>query len=304
MKKNKFLIMLITLLILTTGCTKRFVDETSEKQYTKNILCQPTTEEVKKIYIDNEETTKVNIDKLSECDDFKINEGGYEGLWTSLFVKPLAWLIIKLGLVVKNYGISIMLLGILLRILMIPMSKKSMSMNENMKKAKPELDKLERKYRNKTDQQSMMMKSQEMMMIYKKYNISPVSSCLVAFIQLPILFAFLEAIQRIPVIFEEKLLIFDLGKTPLEGINSGNYYYIILVIMIILTTYLSFKNVNMNSLDEQQEKQMKFMNIFMVGFISIASFSLPTALALYWIVSSGFAVIQNYIQKLLMKNKK
>ena len=98
-----------------------------------------------------------------------------------------------------------MLLGIILRLILLPMSKKTMAMNENMKKAKPELDKLEKKYRNKTDQQSMMMKSQEMMLIYKKYNISPVSSCLIAFIQLPILFAFLEAIQRVPVIFEERL---------------------------------------------------------------------------------------------------
>lgn len=141
---KKVTILLITILFITTGCTKSFIDSESEKQYTKNILCQPTTEEVKQVYINNEEETDVDITKLSTCEDFKITDGGYEGLWTSIFVKPLAWLIINLGKIVKNYGIAIMLLGIILRLILLPMSKKTMAMNENMKKAKPELDKLEK----------------------------------------------------------------------------------------------------------------------------------------------------------------
>mgnify|MGYP002551901143 CR=1 FL=1 len=300
---KKVIILIIALLFLTTGCTKSFIDKESEKQYTKNILCQPTTEEVKEVYINNQDETNVDITKLSTCNDFKVTDGGYEGLWTSIFVKPLAWLIINIGKIVKNYGIAIMLLGIALRLILLPMSKKTMAMSENMKKAKPELDKIERKYKDKTDQQSMMMKSQEMMLTYKKYNISPVSSCLVAFIQLPILFAFLEAIQRVPVIFEEKLWIFHLGTTPWEGITNGNYYYIIIVLLILITTYLSFKNMNNISMDEMQAKQMNIMNKFMVGFITIMSFGLPTALAFYWIVSSGFAVVQNIIQKKIAEKK-
>ena len=300
---KKVIILIIALLFLTTGCTKSFIDKESEKQYTKNILCQPTTEEVKEIYINNQDETNVDITKLSTCNDFNVTDGGYEGLWTSIFVKPLAWLIINIGKIVKNYGIAIMLLGIALRLILLPMSKKTMAMSENMKKAKPELDKIERKYKDKTDQQSMMMKSQEMMLTYKKYNISPVSSCLVAFIQLPILFAFLEAIQRVPVIFEEKLWIFHLGTTPWEGITNGNYYYIIIVLLILITTYLSFKNMNNISMDEMQAKQMNIMNKFMVGFIAIMSFGLPTALAFYWIVSSSFAVVQNIIQKKIAEKK-
>ncbi len=300
---KKILILILAILFLSTGCTKSFIDEESEKQYTKNILCQPTTEEVREIYIKNQETTKINIEELSTCDDFKVTDGGYEGLWTSIFVKPLAWLIINLGKIVKNYGIAIMILGIALRIILLPMSKKTMAMSENMKKAKPELDKLERKYKDKTDQQSMMMKSQEMMLVYKKYNISPVSSCLTSFIQLPILFAFLEAIQRVPVIFEEKLWIVHLGTTPWEGIITGQYYYIIIVLLILITTYLSFKNINTVSMDEMQAKQMNIMNKFMVGFIGIMSFGLPTALAFYWIVSSGFAVVQGIIQKKVVSKK-
>ena len=134
-------------------------------------------------------------------------------------------------------------------------------------------------------------------MIQKKYNISPFGSCLISFIQLPLFFGFLEAINRIPAIFEGDLGAYQLGTTPLIGIKSGNYFYIVLILLIILTTYLSFK-FSMSSMgNADQQKQMKMMTGFMLVFISIASFSLPTAIALYWVVTNGFSVVQNLIMK-------
>ena len=99
--------------------------------------------------------------------------------------------IIKLGLLVKNYGISVMLIGLLLRLILMPLSAKTIKQSENMKKAQPEIERLERKYKDKTDSESMMQKSQETMLIYKKYNINPMGGCLVSFIQLPLFIAFL-----------------------------------------------------------------------------------------------------------------
>lgn len=301
--KRKLLILFV-LLMFISGCTKSFTVENEvtegKKTYTANIICQPRTEKLKELYNSNEEKTGIELDKLPECKNFNFIKSDYEGLWTSLLVKPLAWIIIKLGTIVKNYGISIMIMGVLLRVAMIPLTAKSTMMSENMKKAKPELDKLEKKYKNNTDSDAMMKKSQEMMLIYKKHNISPLSGCLGAFIQLPLFFAFLEAINRVPVFFEEKFLIYNLGTTPWEGIKSGNYGYILLILLIIAATYFSFKNLNAVTVDESQAKQMKFMNKFMIIFISFASFSLPTAIALYWIVSNGFTVAQGII----LRNKK
>ena len=188
-----------------------------------------------------------------------------------------------------------------------PFSKKSIDQSENMKKATPELQRLEKKYANKTDTDSMMMKSQETMLIYKKYKINPVSGCLLAFIQLPLFFAFLQAINRVPAIFEDKLFGMTLGMTPWIGISKGEYIYIVLIILIIATTYLSFKNsMNQTSGNSEMEKQMQFSLKFMIVFISIASFSLPTAIALYWVVTNGFIVVQNFIFKKIneMKEKK
>lgn len=297
---KKKIVLLLLILITLTGCTKRFTVENKEtntkKSYVSNIICRPESEDLIKIYNENIDETKVDISKLPLCKNLKVNSGGYEGLWTSIFVKPLAWLIVKLGILVKSYGVSIMIIGFLLRAIMFPLSKKSTNMSTNLQKAQKDLDVLEKKYNGKDDKDSMMMKSQEMMMIYKKYDISPFSGCLFAFLQMPIFFAFLEAVYRVPAFFEETLWKFNLGMTPLEGFAVGNYWYIILIVLIALATYFSFKNMNTSGSTEQQ-KQTKMMSIFMLVFIIVVSFSLPAAIALYWIVSNGFTVIQNLILK-------
>lgn len=303
MKKKILILFLMLFLMLFTlsGCTKRFnvvinEEKNQQKSYVSNILCKPETKELVDVYKNNDKKLLIKYEDLPKCSNLKINSGGYEGLWTSLFVKPLAWIIVKVGLIVKNYGLAIMIVGLILRLLMFPISKKSTNMNINMQKAQKDLDKLEKKYKGREDRDSMMAKSQEMMLIYKKYDINPFSSCLFAFLQLPIFFAFLEAVYRVPAFFEKNFLVFNLGTTPLEGIKAGNYWYIILVVIIILATVFSFKNMNMST-NKEQAKQMKMMTTFMIVFISFVSFGLPTSIALYWIVSNGFTVVQNLLLK-------
>ncbi len=301
MKKNinKKIILILLVLCTLTGCTKRNnfkLEDGTEKGYVSNILCKPETEELQKIYSDNKELLTTDYESLPSCKDLKINSGGYEGLWTSLFVKPLAWLIVKVGNVVKNNGLAIMIVGFLLRLLLFPISKKSTDMSANLNKAQKDLNRLEKKYEGKTDKESMMAKSQEMMLIYKKYNINPMSSCLFSFLQLPLFFAFLEAVYRVPAFFENNFLVFNLGTTPLEGFKVGNYWYIVLILLIFGATFFSFKNMNKTG-NTEQDQQMKMMSTFMTVFVLIVSFSLPTSIALYWIVSNGFTVVQNLLMK-------
>lgn len=302
MKKKIALVLMCVLLL--TGCTKNFPVQTedgSQKTYVSNILCKPESEEMVEVYQNNAtalDEVGVKYEELPLCKDLKINSGGYEGLWTSIFVKPLAWIIVQVGNLINSYGFAIMIVGLAFRALLLPMSIKSNKMNENMGRAQRELNRLETKYKGRDDQDSMMAKSQEMMMIYKKYDINPMSSCLVSFIQLPLFFAFLEAVYRVPAFFENTFLgVFHLGTTPLEGLKAGNYWYLILIALILLATYYSFKNMNNTSGDVAQQQQMKMMSTFMVVFIGIASFSLQTSIALYWIVSNGFTIVQNLIMK-------
>ena len=302
--KKKIALALMCVFLLT-GCQKNFTvvnEETgAKKNYVSNILCKPETKEMQQIYVNNPDVLKeVNVDyeKLPQCKNLKINSGEYEGLWTSLFVKPLAWVLVKVSNLVKSEGLGIILVAFIMRALMLPLSLKSAKMSKNMSEAQLDLNRLEVKYRGREDKDSMMAKSQEMMMIYKKYDINPMSSCLFSFIQLPIFFAFLEALYRVPAFFETSFLrVFHLGTTPLEGIKSGNYWYVILIVLILGATYFSFKNSNSSNGNAQQEQQMKMMSSFMVVFIGIASFSLQTSIALYWIVSNGFTVAQNMIMK-------
>lgn len=299
-KKISFLLILVCLFSLT-GCTSYVKDkdnkivknEITGQNLTENILCKPTDKDILKLYQDN----KVKISKLPECEKMGIASKNYGGLWVTFFVQPLAWLIIQIGKLVKNYGLAIVLATALIRLIVFPFTKKSALQSENLKKAKPELDKLEKKYAGKNDQQTMMVKSQEMMMIYKKYDISPLSGCLFAFIQIPLFFAFLEAINRIPVLFEGSFLGFQLGTSPAVALMNGKWLYLILILLVIGTTFYSFKLNSGASMGAEQEKQMKMMrNILMVTMI-FASFSISSGIAIYWITSSLFTIFQNLLVK-------
>ena len=303
-KTSKILkiLLIFFMLFVLTGCTKILKNEEGKavqnsktgQNLTENILCQPESEETIKIYEEN----KVDLSKLPKCNDFKISDGGYEGIWTTIFVKPLAWLLLKIGSLINSYGLAIIITTLLLRTIAVPITKKTTIQSENLKIARPEMDKIEKKYRGRNDQESMMQKSQELLLVYKKYNINPMSGCLFSFIQIPLFFAFYEAINRLPVLFERNFLgLFQLGTNPSTAIFQGKYYYIVFIILVILGTYYSFKLNSAASMNVEQEKQMKMMSNVMIVIISLASFSLPTAIGLYWIFNSGFTICQNIIIK-------
>lgn len=304
--QKKILPLIILSVFLLTGCTQTLKDKDNHVvtnketglSVTENIICQPTDKNMIKIYEEND----IDLGELPKCNNFKI-VSEYEGIWTSIFVKPLAWLIIQIGKLVSNYGLAIIITCLLIRIVLMPVTKKTAMQSENLKKAQPELEKLEKKYKNKTSQQEQTQKAQEMMMIYQKYQINPVSGCLLAFIQLPLLLAFFEAINRTPAIFESDFLVFNMATTPLTALSHGEYWYIILIALIILTTYISFKKT-MKDQSGPNAKQMKITIYVMLVFILIASFTLPTALGIYWITSSIFTIGQNYWVERRFKNEK
>ena len=303
--KKKIVIVIALVLVLMTGCTKTMVGEdkkriensTTGQALTSNIICKPETESLFNKYKENEKYMEIKLDDLPKCSEMNIYESkSYNGLWVALFVRPVAWAIIRIGQLVGNYGVSVMIVGLIIRLILLPFTIKTTKQQEAMKQLQPAMQKIEAKYAGRTDQESMMQKSQETMALYQKYKVNPLSSCLITFIQMPLFFAFLEAINRVPAIFENDLWIFQLGTTPLYGIKNGNYWYIILIVLILLFTFLTFKN-SMSSMsgNSEQQKQTKYMMMFMVVFIGIASVQLPSAIAFYWIVTNAFSVVQTFI---------
>ncbi len=314
LKKIEKILMVFLLVFLLTGCTKQLVVEKTNNKgkktktvvrytegknatgqsLTENIICKPTEKELIKVYKDN----KVNTDKLVDCKNFVPKIKASEGLWDNIFIKPLAWLILKLGYLVKNFGLAVILAGLAIRLILYPVTNKSAMQSENLKKAQPELQRLEKKYANKMDdQQAMMAKSQEMMAIYKKYNISLFSGCLIAIIQLPLFIAFLEAINRTPAIFEGKFLGLQLGTTPWFALSKGNFWYLIIPVIVFIVTFLSLKLNGTQATDNSNPAagSTKMMMNMMTFIITISSFQLSTAIGLYWITSSLFTVIQNLL---------
>ena len=142
----------------------------------------------------------------------------------------------------------------------------------------------------------MMMKSSEMMAVYKEYNINPISGCLLGFIQIPLFFAFYEALNRLPILFEGKFLGLYMGMTPLAGMGEGKWYYILLPIIVGLVTYFSFK-MNKTTISDSQAKQMNMMFNIMIIMIFITSFSMCTSIIIYWVVNSVFTIVQNLLVK-------
>lgn len=309
MKKIKIGILVLFVFSLTAcGNSNYIVDEDGNPvEYEKtgqilqrDILCRPEDSELDALYQEYSDQTKIDYNELPLCSEFHLSSNEADGIWEGIFVKPLAFLIMKLGYLINSFGLAVILIGLAIRLILMPISRKTMKQSSNMKKAQPEIAKIEKKYAGKNDNESMLAKSQEMMMVYKKYNISPFGSCLLAFIQLPLFFAFLQAINRTPAIFEDTFLGLTLGQTPMKGLFEYHQWaYIIIIALIILTTYLSFRNSMSTTQtgNQDMERQMQFIFKFMIIMISVASLYLSTAIALYWIATNGFVVLQNFVFK-------
>ena len=311
MKKNiKKLVVLFLVVFVLTGCTTVLKDKKTNKivyyendsvkiTLNENILCQPTDKGLVKKY--NEYKKQVDITKLPKCENFKVTDSNYDGIWETLFVKPLAWLIIRLNKIFKNYGITIIILGLLIRLVLSPFTQKTAMQSENMKEMQPEMERINKKYEGKTDQESMQKKSMETMQLYKKYGVNPFSSCLFAFIQIPILIAFYEAINRVPVIFEGNLFGLILGSTPLKAITGGHFEYIIIVILIVGTTIIQQKLNKTAVTPQTNDIDPNMMNNMMVVMIAVMSINFSIALSLYWIASTCFTICQNLLVKQMKK---
>lgn len=309
-KKVCLFFALLCMTMCLSGCTTYLKDDknqvikeaTTGQSLVSNILCQPTDKNVIKTY----EKNGVDIESLPKCSEFTPAAGKYNGIWEALFVKPLSFIIINIGKILGNYGLSIIIVTIIIRLIILPISKKSAMQSEGLKLAQKDLEKLEVKYRNRVSQEDQMLKAQEMMGIYKKYNINPASGCLFAFIQLPLFLVFLESLNRLPIVFEGTFLGFKLGTTPFTALfgesfnlsnfassfSNGNWIYLILPILVALTTIFSFKFNSGASGSEEQQKAMKLTMNIMIVFIVFASFGMSTSINIYWIVGSLFTIIQ------------
>lgn len=211
--------------------------------------------------------------------------------WFWFFVRPILWLLNVLNSFVMNYGVAIILMTLLLRLAMWPLTRKSYVSMMAMQKMQPEMARIQKLYAN--DKARMQM---EMMRLYQTHKTSPMSGCLPMLIQIPIFFALYKALLiSVQMRSAHFLWISDLATMD---------PYFILPILMGVTMWLqqhlqtaSTKGTATNDVTAQTQKMMKWMPLlFTVMFAWM-----PAGLVLYWTVSNIFGIGQMYYIKKLNK---
>lgn len=208
-----------------------------------------------------------------------------EGFWNEYIVYPLSWLIIKISeLFGGSYGLGIIVVTILIRLVILPLMVKQIKSSKAMQAIQPELKELQAKYSSK-DQQTQQKLQQETMALFQKHGVNPLAGCMPILIQMPILIGLYHAFVRTREIAGHTFLWFDLGSPD---------PFFILPILAGVTTFLTQK-VSMMGMEDNP--QMKMMLWIMPIMIVVFAFTLPSALSLYWVVGNIFSMIQTYVIK-------
>ena len=215
-----------------------------------------------------------------------------------IFAKAIGYLLKWIYAVVGNYGISIILLTVLIRLAMFPLYKKQFAYSLSMQRLQPKLNDINTRYAN--DKKTREEKLSE---LYQKENVSPASGCLPMLIQMPILIGLYTLLRNpltyissaeIAIAVHEKFLwINDLSQTDQWW----------LPIIAAATTYLSTK-LSSASADGSANGMTKAMSYFFPILILVMGRSFPAALALYWAVGNICTLVQQKYFALTTSKKK
>ena len=177
---------------------------------------------------------------------------------------------------VGNFGISIIVVTILIKILLLPLTLKQDKSMKEMKKLQPELEKIKQKYAN--DKQMLNIKTME---LYREHKVNPLGGCLPILIQLPILFA-LFGVLRNGIIPKDSSFLWLKLSVP-------DPFYV----LPVLNGAVSFFQQKLMGSADSNPQMKNMMYIFPIMMIMF-SVKMPSGLQLYWLTSSILAVVQQY----------
>jgi YidC/Oxa1 family membrane protein insertase len=210
--------------------------------------------------------------------------------WFDKIAKPALYLLNFFYKYVGNYGIAIILVTVLIKILFWPIAQKGLKSMKNMQKIQPKMAKLKEKYKNDSARLN-----QEMMGLYKTYKVNPLGGCLPMFLQIPVFFALykvlLQAIELRHAPF--MLWITDLSAPDRLMIGIDIPYLGGLPVLTLLMGGSMFLQQKMtpSPADATQAKIMMFLPvIFTFMFLNFAS-----GLVLYWLVNNLLSIGQQYL---------
>jgi YidC/Oxa1 family membrane protein insertase len=207
--------------------------------------------------------------------------------WLTILAWPLFWLLEKFHLLSGNWGVAIILLTVLIKILFFPLSAASYKSMAKMKLITPRLTKIREMYAH--DRQKM---NQAMMELYKTEKINPLGGCFPILVQIPVFIALYWVLLAA---IELRHAPFMLWIRDLSALDP----YFVLPILMTLTMVLQTR-MNPTPPDPVQAKVMQFMPYV----FSIFFFFFPAGLVLYWLVNNILSILQQWqIQRMFDRDK-
>ncbi len=211
--------------------------------------------------------------------------------WFAFLAKPLVFLMKASNRVTGNYGIDIILLTILIKILFFPLTQKSMASMRKMQELAPVLNKLKEKYKG-----DMQRINQETMNLYKTYKINPLSGCLPMVAQIPVFIA----------LYKGLLVTIELRHAPfflwINDLSAPEYLWDIhlagfilpirlLPLLMGVSMFVQQKMTPSMSMDPLQQKLMLLMPVV----FTFMFWSFPTGLVVYWLVNNILSIGQQWL---------
>ena len=228
-----------------------------------------------------------SLKPLGDHQDDVMEFGWFE--WFRWLCKVLLWTLNALHAVIPNYGIAIILLTLIVRVIFWPVTHKSTESMKKMQQIQPLVNELRAKYKEKPQKMN-----EEVMALYKKHKVNPLAGCLPMLVQIPVFIAlFIVLRSAVELRFAPFLWIRDLSEP--EGILAGVLPFGGLNILPLLMTATTIwqQKITPSTMDPQQQKLMMFMPVVMLFLF----YNMASALVLYWTVSQVLAIVQLVWQK-------
>lgn len=209
--------------------------------------------------------------------------------------KPLGMLLSFLYNFIGNYGISIILFTIIIKLVLLPLTFKQLQSTKQMNEVQPKIKELQEKYKN--DKEKLNMKIME---LYKEYKINPMAGCLPLLIQLPIIFGLFNVLREPMKYITDPAFANAVNEGFLWVANLSQPDKVILPVIAGVTTYLSMRSTTGTG---AQNQTMKTMNMILPVMIIFWGRSFPAGLTLYWVISNLFQMVQQYFMPRANKSK-
>jgi YidC/Oxa1 family membrane protein insertase len=195
----------------------------------------------------------------------------------SVVAQPLLWLLNLTHGVTGNFGIDIIILSILIKIIFLPLTQISFKSMKGMQKVQPEMTRLRETYKN--DKARLQ---QEIMLLYKRRRINPLSGCLPMVIQIPVFIALYNVLQYT---FEMRHAPFFLW---IQDLSAKDPIYFTPLLMG--ATMVIQQKMTPTAADPAQAKMFMLMPV-MFTFLFL---SFPSGLVLYWLVTNVLSIAHQY----------